>query len=102
MRGGSATSGGGVAGVSALLPMPTSSVLHMRMSVSCASLSFASLTGVPGDGEARRMIDEASEVVVAFNEARARGEIVGSEKAEQVSEGAVEQFAALCRRELSE
>ncbi|NEA23499.1 hypothetical protein [Actinomadura bangladeshensis] len=94
--------------------------------------------GVPGDEEARRMIEEASEIVVAFNEARARVEIVGSEeaaeKAWQVSEAAaqvglrlsdsylsgrpveseagtaehrdlrraVEQFAALCRRELTE
>ncbi|MFA1540253.1 hypothetical protein [Actinomadura monticuli] len=94
--------------------------------------------GVPDDAEARRMIDEAGEIVVAFNEALARVEIVGSEeapdKAKQVSEAAaqvglrlsnsylsgqpteleagtaahrelrreVAEFAALCRRELSD
>ena len=93
--------------------------------------------GVPDDEEARRMIDEAGEIVVDFNEARARVEIVGSDnaadKAHQISEAAaqvglrlsdsylsgrpvdseagrtehrelrrlVQDFAALCRGELS-
>ncbi|QXJ23633.1 hypothetical protein AGRA3207_004815 [Actinomadura graeca] len=83
--------------------------------------------GVPGGDEARKMIDEASAVVVASKGARARVQIVGSDEAGRaaraVSRAAVQisrrlggfyfsglpvdvgegrAFVAVCRRELEE
>lgn len=48
--------------------------------------------GVPNDDEARKMIDEMSELVIAFQAAHARVEVVGSERAvetaQEVDQGA--------------
>lgn len=51
--------------------------------------------GVPDDEEARKMIEETSDVVVAFNAALARVEIVGSQEAAEAAKDVSEAAARI-------